>query len=156
MARSRRPEVEASQLQGLLLRRAAPWVVAAAASCVVVIAIVGGVEAGIGALVGALVVAVFYGTDLVVLRLVRGTPPPLAVLAFLSEYFVKVLLLAAALWALGDTETVDLQAAAITVVVTTVVVLVAVTVASLRTTSFILDPVPGQADRAPDDTSPTT
>jgi hypothetical protein len=107
-------------------------------------------------LLGVAIVAAFYGADLVALRVVRHLAPSATMAVFLAEYLVKVPLIAALLWALHDSSTVDLHATALTVVVTTVTWVVALTTAALRTRSFVLD---GDVRTAPDrgrDDSETT
>ncbi|MFZ0324392.1 MAG: hypothetical protein WAN48_09710 [Actinomycetes bacterium] len=136
----------AGDLYGVMLRRAAPWALAASAVCVVVLTASSGLRALAGAVVGVLIVVGFYALDVVVLRLMKGADPAATVAAVLAEYTVKIVILAVLVWQLRDSTAIDMGALAMTVVVTTVTWVVALTVVAMRSRSFTLDPVaPGRA-----------
>jgi ATP synthase protein I len=107
----------------------------------------------LGAVFGLAVVLVFYGTDLLVLWVARRLAPAATMGLFLGEYLVKVLAIATVLWAMRDSSAVDLEATALTVVVTTVAWVAALTTAALRTRSFVLDPT---TEAVPSDVGDTT
>ncbi|MDH4159272.1 MAG: hypothetical protein OEV62_03375 [Actinomycetota bacterium] len=144
-AMSGAPTAAPGQLLGVLMSRSAPWAVGAGALSVLVLGLAGNAADLLGALLGLAIVAVFYGTDLLVLWVSRRLVPAATMGLFLGEYLVKVLAIAALLWALRDSSAVDLQATATTVVVTTVTWVAALTTAALRTRSFVLDPAAGPA-----------
>jgi hypothetical protein len=131
--------LRAEHLLGALIRRSTPWAGVAGAVCVVVYLLVDGAEGGLAALLGVGLVAIFFGLDIVVLRLTRALPPGVTVGALLTEYLLKVVLLAAVLWATSTSTDIDLHATAVAVIVTTVVGAVAVTVTALRVRSFYFD-----------------
>ena len=131
--------LRAEHLLGALIRRSTPWAGAAGAVCVVAYLLADGAAGAWAAVLGVGLVAVFFGVDIVVLRLTRGLPPGVTVGALLGEYLVKVVLLAAVLWALSTSTDLDLHATAVTVIVTTVVGAIAVTVTALRVRSFYFD-----------------
>jgi hypothetical protein len=100
---------------------------------------VDGLDAGLAALLGLGLVVFFFGVDIVVFALTRRAAPAVTVAALLTDYLVKVLILAAVLWSLAQSTSLDLQATAVGVVVTTVVGAGALTLTAIRTKSFYFD-----------------
>ena len=137
--------IRADSLLGVMIARSTPWAAAAALLCVFAYLVVDGVDAALAALLGAGFVVFFFGVDLLVLRFTRESPGAVTAAALLGEYLIKVLVLAAALWALSQSTDLDLQPMAVTVVVTTIVGAVAVTLVAMRTRSFFFD-FPSSAD----------
>ena len=133
------PGLRAEHLLGALIWRSVPWAGGAGAVCVVAYLLLAGGSAALAALLGVGLVAIFFGVDLVVLRATRGLPPGVTVGALLTEYLLKVVMLAAALWAIATSTDFDLHATAVTVVVTTVVGAAALTVTAIRIRSFYFD-----------------
>ena len=133
------PGLRADQLLGTMIRRTAPWAGAAGVACLLGYLVAGGPDAGLAALLGLAMVVFFFGVDLVVLRLTRRSHGAVTAAALMAEYVAKVVLLAAALWAIATTTDLDLEPTAVTVVVTTVVGLVAVTIVASRVRSFTFD-----------------
>jgi hypothetical protein len=131
--------VRAERLLGVLLAKTVPWAAAAALVCTAAYLVLGGVSAGVGALVGVALVTFFFGVDVVVLRLTRSAPPPVTVGALFADYLLKVVLLAALLWGVSTSTDLDMQAVAVTVVVITLVGAGAATTAAIRTKSFYFD-----------------
>jgi hypothetical protein len=131
--------LRAEELLGVIVRRSAAWVGGVGALCVLGYLVFAGTDAALAALLGVLMVAVFFGVDLVVLRLTKRSPGAVTAAALMGEYVLKVVVLAAVLWGLATSTDLDLQATAVTVVVMTVVAAVAVTVAAMRTRSFTFD-----------------
>jgi len=150
------PTAASGQLLGVLMRRSAPWALGAGVLSVLVLWSAGGRADLLGALLGLAIVLVFYGTDLIALWASNRLVPAATMGLFLGEYLVKVLAIAALLWALRDSTAVDLEATAMTVVVTTVTWVAALTTAALRTRSFVLDPAADPGAAGPDDDSQTT
>jgi hypothetical protein len=131
--------LRADQLLGAVVRRSVPWAGGAGVLCVLTFATLAGPAAGLAALLGLLMVVLFFGVDLVVLRLTRRAHGAVTAAALMGEYALKVVLLAAALWALATSTDLDLQPTAVTVVVTTVVGAIAVTAVAMRVRSFTFD-----------------
>jgi hypothetical protein len=124
---------------GVLIRRSAPWAAAVGLACTVGYWVVAGPSAAGAALLGLALVAVFFGIDVLVLRSTRNAQPAVTAAALMSEYVIKVVLLAALLWGLSESTDLDLQATAVTVVITTIAGIVAVTVSAMRARSFYFD-----------------
>ena len=134
--------VQAGDLYGVMMRRAAPWALGAALACVIGYTATMGRTGFASAGLGLMIVFAFYAIDVAVLGVMRRAAPELTVLAVLIEYGVKVVALAALLWSLRDSSVVDLQATAVTVVVTTITWVIALTTVAFRSRSFVLDPAP--------------
>ncbi len=93
----------------------------AGAVCAVVATVTGGAAGLLAALVGALLVVLFFGISLLVLERTARTRPPLVMVVALGTYTLKVLLLALAFLVLSRAT--DLPGPALgltTIVVTTV------------------------------------
>ena len=133
------PGLRAEHLLGALIRRSVPWAGAVGGMCMLLYLIVDGVAAALAALLGVALVSIFFGVDVLVLRLTKGAPPPVTVGALLAEYLLKMLLLAAVLWSIATSTQVDMHATAVTVIVTTVAGAAAVIVTALRVRSFYFD-----------------
>src|SRR6185503_10309784 len=97
------PGLRAEQLLGTLIRRSAPWAAAAGLLCVAGYLALDGAAAGAAALIGLGLVLVFFGVDLVVMRLTRRSPGGVTAGALMGEYVLKVVLLAAVLWGISTT-----------------------------------------------------
>ena len=138
---SKQPQrgIRAEHLLGTLIRRSTPWAGAAGAVCVVIYLILDGLGTALAAAFGVGLVVFFFGVDLLILRLTRNASPGVTVGALLVDYPLKVVLIAALLWAISTSSDLDLHATAVTVVVTTVVGAIGVTVAALRVRSFYFD-----------------
>jgi hypothetical protein len=134
-----------------MIGRSSPWAGAAGLLCLLGYLVLGGLAAGLAALLGLAMVALFFGVDLVVLRLTRRSHGAVMAAALMAEYAAKVVLLAAALWAIATSTDLDLEPTAITVVVTTVVGLIAVTIVATRVRSFTLDFPPDTGRTGPGD-----
>jgi len=133
------PGLRAENLLGALIRRSAPWALAAGLLTALVYLVVDGLEGGLAALLGLGLVVFFFGVDIVVLALTRRAAPAVTVVALFTDYLVKVVILAAVLWSLAQSTSLDLHATAVGVVVTTVVGAGALTLAAIRTKSFYFD-----------------
>ena len=93
------PTAASGQLLGVLMRRSAPWALGAGVLSVLVLWSAGGRADLLGALLGLAIVLVFYGTDLIALWASNRLVPAATMGLFLGEYLVKVLAIAALLWA---------------------------------------------------------
>jgi hypothetical protein len=131
--------IRAERLLGVLIGRSAPWAAAAGLACVVGYLIFDGPDAAGAALFGVALVAGFFGIDVLVLRLTRNAQAAVTAAALMAEYVVKVVVLAALLWGLNESTDLDLQATAVSVVITTIAGVVAVTMAAIRARSFYFD-----------------
>ena len=150
MTRRRHEAVEPGALLGVMFGSAARPALGVALLCLGGVTIAWGWSGFVGGAIGVVLVLAFYGVDLLVLRLTRSLPPSQMTAAVLSEYVVKILLLAALVWWLQGRTSVDLHAMAITVVVTTVAWVVALTATAFRARSFVLDPTPPTVGQHPD------
>ncbi len=149
--------LRSENLLNALLLRSAPWAAAAGVLTIMAFLLVDGIEAAIAALGGLGLVVFFFGVDVLVLRGTSHMPPAFTALALLTEYVFKVLFIAAALWGVAQSTTLDLYASAVTVVVTTVTWVAALTMASIRTRSFYFDgPAEDAPEDVPDDDLPAT
>lgn len=137
---SGRDLVASPRLLGVLLRKAVPWALGAGLLTVVVLAVAQGLASAGAGLLGLLVVVAFFGVDVLAMRTTRRAQPGATAGLLLAGYVVKVLLLAALVWWLATSTSLDMRGMAWVVVVTTVAFVVGVTVAALRTRSFSLDP----------------
>jgi ATP synthase protein I len=151
------PGLRAENLLAVLIGRSAPWALAAGLLTALVYLVVDGLEGALAALLGLGLVMFFFGVDIVVLALTKHSPAAVTVAALLSDYLVKVLVLAVVLWSLAESTALDLQATAVDVVVTTVVGGIALTAAAIRTKSFYFDdPVSKSAAELGEDGNPMT
>ena len=97
--------------------------------------------------IGVAIVLLFFGVDLVVLRMTMALSPAQVTAVVLGEYVVKIVLLAVLVWWLQAQSAVDLHAMAVTVVLTTVAWVVCLTVAAFRARSFVIDAPSSSTDR---------
>ncbi len=139
--------LRSEDLLSALLLQSAPWAAGAGALTILAFLVIDGIESALAALAGLGLVVFFFGVDVLVLRASSKMPPAFTALALLTEYVFKVLFIAAALWGLAQSTTLDLHASAVTVVVTTIAWVAALTLASIRTRSFYFD---GPAEDAPE------
>lgn len=139
MSRHPRRPVQPSDVPYTLFRRAAVPALMAATVCVVVAAVRSGAGGAIGALLGALIVLFFYVADLVTLRFAERRKPESLMPLMMTEYIVKVILLALLLVVVWDTTAFSVRAMAGTVAVATVVWIVALAVSAMRVATFVVD-----------------
>ena len=105
--------------------------------------VVDGLDGFVGALVGLVLVGLFYGSDIVLMRRTANLVP-VAVFAVMAMAFtVKLTLLAIFLVVLKDTELFSVPAFAVTVIVLTSVGLLVAVWLSARTTTLI-EPAAGE------------
>lgn len=128
------------ELPGVYYRRAAGPTVAAAAVGILVAFAVGDRADALGVLVGAVIVLVFFGVDVVTLMVCAELDPTVTFLAVMSEYLTKILLLAVLLVALSGQDTVAGRAVAVTVGLGTVVFLTFLVIAHLQVPTFVVEP----------------
>lgn len=132
--------VPPAAVAGTLLRRAAGPTVAALVVCWVVGVVVSGWPGLLGAAVGTVVVGVFFGIDLLVMRLTVRLDPVVTFGVVMTEYLAKVIGLALFLAAFRDTTAFDTRVMAATLAVGTVVFLASATVAFARMRMYSTDP----------------
>jgi ATP synthase protein I len=101
-----------------------------------------GARAAWGAALGGAVVLVFFGIDLLAMRISAGWDPALTFLLVMVEYLIKIVALALFLVGLrgGDPAAVDPRWVGIGLAVAGVVFLSALVVAYLRVPTFVADP----------------
>lgn len=136
--RGRRPVAPADVPYELFKKAAIPTLLSAA-GCVLVSAVASGSDGAIGALVGAVVIAVFYGTDLVVLRYAERRPPSSLMSMMMATYVIKVVVLALLFLVIWNTTAFDVKAMAVTVAVATVVWVMSLTLFASRISTFSVD-----------------
>lgn len=139
MTKGRRDPVEPGAVPYLLFRRAAGPAIVAAAGCVVIAAIWTGLDGAFGALLGAAVVLVFYGSDLVILRVAERKEPASLMPLMMTEYLIKVVLLAFFFVLIWNTTAFSVRAMAATVAVSTVVWVTALAIFAVRVATFSVD-----------------
>ncbi len=139
MSRNRVEPVEPGRVPYYLFRRAAGPAFVAALGCVVVAAVWSGIDGALGAFLGAVVVLVFYGSDLVVLRIAERREPSSLMPLMMTEYVMKVVLLALLFVVIWNTTAFSVRAMASTVVVATVVWVAALAVSAARVATFSVD-----------------
>jgi hypothetical protein len=137
--RNDREPITPDRLPYVLFRRAAVPALVAAAICVMGAAVWSGIAGLVGAGIGAVIVALFYWTDLLVLRLSERLVGEALMPLMLTEYLIKVAVLAILLFALWDTTAFDMRSLAVTVAVATVVWTVALGVSAARAATFVVD-----------------
>ena len=138
MSRSRGP-VEPRALPYTLFRRAAVPALAVTAVCALVGAIASGWSGFAGAAVGAVIVAVFYLSDLAMLRLAERLPGQALMPIMLVWYLIKIAFLAILMADLWDTSAFSTRAMAITVVVAAIAWTIGLAVSAARTPTFVVD-----------------
>jgi ATP synthase protein I len=111
-----------------------------AAVGVLVAAVAGDRADALGALVGGMIVLVFFGVDVATLKLSAELDPAVTFLLVMTEYLTKIMVLAVVLVALSRQDTVDGRAVAITVGICTVVFLVFLVTAHVRVPTFVVEP----------------
>jgi hypothetical protein len=146
MSRTRQP-LEGGDLLAVMFTWAARWSFVVALVSVVGVTIGTGWPGFVGGVVGVTMVLLFFGVDLVVLRMTKALSPTQVTAVVLGEYVVKILLLAVLVWWLQSRSEVDLHAMAVTVVLTTVAWVVSLTVAAFRARSFVIDAPSPKVDR---------
>jgi len=124
-----------------LLVQALRWVVVGGVASVVVVALLSGVAAAVAAFLGVVLVVLFYGVDIVVVRVTRRRPGAVTAALLVLDYLVKVAVLAIAVWQLRLNSDLDMTSLAIGAVVTTVCFVAGLTTAAIRTPSFAIDDV---------------
>jgi len=147
MSHGRREPVEPGRVPYFLFRKAAGPAVVAGVGCVVVAAVWAGAGGALGALVGAVVVLVFYGSDLVVLRIAERKEPASLMPLMMTEYLIKVVLLAFFFVVIWNTTAFSVRAMASTVAVATVVWVTALAISAARVATFSVDVSADQATR---------
>ena len=107
----------------------------------VLIAVVAGDRAdALGVLVGGAIVLGFFGVDVVTLMLSADLDPAVTFLMVMTEYLVKILVLAVLLVLLSGQDAVHGQAVALTVGLGTVVFLASLVIAHVRVPTFVVEP----------------
>lgn len=101
----------------VLLRRSLTVGAALAAVCVVVAAVLAGVDGLLSALIGSAMVLVFFGARLVVMRRTARSNPQLVLVAALGVYTVKIVLLGVAMILLMGVSWIDGPALGLSVIV---------------------------------------
>lgn len=139
MSRSRSKPIAPRDLPYILFSRAAIPAVVAAGCCVVVAAVWLGWAGLVGSLVGAAIVVGFYVADLLTLRLAEMVDGQALMPLMLTQYMIKVIVLAMLLVILWDTTAFDMEAMAVTVAIATIVWTVALAVTAARAATFVVD-----------------
>lgn len=130
-----------------VLKRAALPTFAVGAVAVVVALLVAGGKGALGALLGVLLVGIFFGVSAVAVSSASRVSPQLMAIAAMGSYLVKVVVLMIALRAFADTDLWNPKAFAWSVVVCTVVWTAAEVRAFIKTRTLYVDPdgsVPGK------------
>lgn len=129
-----------------------PTLAAIAASTIVALAF-DGRSAAAGALVGGAMVVVFFGLDLLVMRITSGWDPGATFMVVMVEYLGKIIALAIALVALRGQAAIDPRWVGIGVGITATVFLIALVIAYLKIPTFVVDP---KAETPRPDSTPST
>jgi len=126
----------------------------AGAVCAVVATVTGGTAGLLAALVGVLLVVLFFGSSLLVLERTARVSPPIVMLVALGTYTLKVLLLALAFLVLSRTTDLPGPALGLTTIVVTTVWLAAELRAFVRTRQpLYAAPAADEGDEPVDDGS---
>jgi ATP synthase protein I len=130
------------QLPGLYFRRAALPAVAVTVGSSGVAWAVDGAAAAWGAALGGLVVLLFFGIDLLAMRVTAGWDPTLTFLLVMVEYLIKIVALALLFLVLrgADPPAVEPRWVGIGLAVAGVAFLTGLVVAYLRVPTFVVDP----------------
>lgn len=140
------------ELPGRYFWRAA-WPTAIATVLTAAIALTSGAAEAVGALVGGAIVLIFFGLDLLVMRITTGWEPGTTFMVVMLEYLGKIIALAVVLVALGQQEAIDERWVGIGVGVGATVFLVALVIAYLRIPTFVVEPT---AETPPTDGAAST
>ncbi|MFC4564507.1 hypothetical protein ACFO4E_21820 [Nocardiopsis mangrovi] len=105
-----------------------------------------GVHGLVGALVGTVLIIVFFAISAVIIAVVAKRQPQLVLMAALATYTLKAVALAIVLLLFGGAEVFDLNAFAVTAGVCVVVWLTGHSVASLKVRRLYIEPVESPAD----------
>jgi ATP synthase protein I len=127
-------------------RAAWPTLVATAATAAAAQVAVGGAAAA-GALVGGAIVLIFFGLDLLVMRMTAGWDPAATFMVVMLEYLGKIIALAIVLVGLGGQQAVDPRWVGIGVAIAATVFLGALVVAYLRIPTFVVEPAPDSTSK---------
>jgi hypothetical protein len=130
------------ELPGVYYRRAAGPTLAATVVGMLVASVVGDGADALGVLVGGAIVRVFFGVDVVTLKLSADLDPAVTFLLVMTEYLTKIMVLAVVLVALSRQDAVDGRAVAIAVGIGTVVFLTFLVIAHVRVPTFVVEPQP--------------
>ncbi|WP_336208383.1 hypothetical protein [Nonomuraea sp. LPB2021202275-12-8] len=133
----------------VLKSAAIPTLVVGVAAVVVALVVAGG-KGALGAVIGTLLVGVFFSISVVAVSAAARVSPQMMAIAAMVSYLVKVIVIMVMLVAFGDTAMWNAQAFAWTVVVCTIVWTAFEVRAFVKTKMLYVDPeakVPGQGDR---------
>lgn len=128
------------ELPGLYFRWAAlPTVVATGVAAVAALLAQGGSEA-LGIVVGGLVVLIFFGIDLLAMRVSAGWEPTSTFLLVMVEYLAKIIALAVLFAAVRGQDALPGRSVGIGIGVAATVFLAALVVAYLKIPTFVVEP----------------
>lgn len=133
-----------------VLKSAAIPTLAVGVVAVVVALLAAGGRGALGAVIGTLLVAVFFSISVVAVSYAARVSPQMMAIAAMVSYLVKVIVIMAMLVTFGDTTLWNPQVFAWTVVVCTIVWTGFEVRAFVKTKMLYVDPeakVPGQGDR---------
>ena len=100
-------------------------------------------------LLGGVVVLVFFGIDLLAMRVSAGWDPAATFLLVMVEYLGKIIGLAVLFAALREQDTLPLRPVGIGIAVAATVFLAALVVAYLRIPTFVVEPTDPDPDPTP-------
>lgn len=138
MTPRKRTPIGPERLPYVLFGRAAVPAIIVALVCVVVAALVSGSEGFAAALIGAVIVVVFYLFDLVALRVAERRHGSALMPIMLTAYIIKVGFLAILVARLWQSSDVDMEVLAATVVAATVTWTSALAVVAMRAATFFV------------------
>lgn len=140
---SSRPR-RSSELPGVYFRcAAAPTVVVTGVAALVALLAQGGSKA-LGVALGGVVVLIFFGIDLLVMRVSARWEPTTTFLLVMVEYLAKIISLAVLLAAIRGQDAIPGRSIGIGVGVAATVFLTALVVAHLRIPTFVVEPEDGR------------
>lgn len=116
-----------------------PTLIATAAGAALAQAFDGGAAAA-GTLVGGAIVVIFFGLDLLVMRMTAGWDPAMTFMVVMLEYLGKIVALAIVLVGLRGQEDIDPRWVGIGVAIDATVFLTALVIAHLRIPTFVVEP----------------
>jgi ATP synthase protein I len=131
---------EAAARNAALLRRCAAALVLVGVVCLVLAAFAQGWFGFWGAAIGVVMVLVFFGVDVIVLRATRYTPPVQVLAVVAMVYIFKITLLAIFLVTLRGTDAFSVRAFGATVMLLTLVALAVAVVLVAKRQVLLVDP----------------
>jgi ATP synthase protein I len=131
---------EADARNAALLRRCVLALIVVGILCLVVAAVAQGWFGFWGAAIGVVMVLVFFGVDVIVLRATRYTPPVQVLAVVAMVYMLKITLLAIFLVTLRGTDAFSVRAFGATVMLLTLVALAVAVVLVAKRQVLLVDP----------------